>query len=423
MTIRMPGLRNLCLSLLLMVIVAAGVGSVLRARLGTAPRLDGLAPLMKARRFDEAEGRIRRFLRVHPESLQANLLMAQVALDRDDQKPQLALDHLARIKARDRGTRATVLLNEGKAYSALGQNDRAEGSWKEALRLEPRIPEAGWALLSLYYVQGRREEAHRLSLELHAIEPDPRDRVRLLLELVRQDARPITLERLIDRLEPIVQGRPEDLRSAIALGLALIRNSRVDEGLPILKRVVDRAAGDADAWDAWLLGLDEARQFDELAVALARLPSAMARDPRFERFRGILAQQRQDWPAAADAYLRAWRTDPSDAQVLYRLSRALRAAGRADQADSFDLKVRAAKEARDQILSLYEEAEADKTLGVAPHPALYHRLADLRERMGRNDEALAWHRLVLRDQLDEPTSRAAVARLQAMVDAATMSRR
>ena len=81
------------------------------------------------------------------------------------------------------------------------------------------------------------------------------------------------------------------------------------------------------------------------------------------------------------------------------------------------------KEARDQILPLYEEAEADKTLGVAPHPALYHRLADLRERMGRNDEALAWHRLVLRDQPDEPTSRAAVARLQAMVDAATVSRR
>ena len=158
MTIRMPGLRNLCLSLLLMAIVAAGVGSVLRARLGTAPRLDGLAPLIKARRFDEAEARLREFLRVHPGSLQANLLMAQVALDRDDQKPQLALDHLARIKARDRGTRAMVLLNEGKAYSALGQNDRAEAAWKEALRLEPRIPEAGWALLSLYYVQGRRED-------------------------------------------------------------------------------------------------------------------------------------------------------------------------------------------------------------------------------------------------------------------------
>jgi hypothetical protein len=34
---------------------------------------------------------------------------------------------------------------------------------------------------------------------------------------------------------------------------------------------------------------------------------------------------------------------------------------------------------------------------VAPHPELYHRLADLRERKGRPDEARAWHRLMLRN--------------------------
>ena len=54
------------------------------------------------------------------------------------------------------GDRAIVLLNEGKAFSALGWNDRAEVAWKNALALEPRVPEAGWNLLSLYYVQGRR---------------------------------------------------------------------------------------------------------------------------------------------------------------------------------------------------------------------------------------------------------------------------
>ena len=423
MRIGVPGLRNLCLCLLLMVIVAAGVGSVLRARLGTAPRLDGLAPLIKARRFDEAEARIREFLRVHPGSLQANLLMAQVALDRDDQKPRLALDHLARIKARDRGTRATVLLNEGKAYSALGHNDRAEGSWKEALRLEPRIPEAGWALLSLYYVEGRREEAHRLGLELHAIEPDPRDRVQLLLELVRQDAQPIGPDSRIRTLEPLVRSDPEDFHMAIALGLALIRNSRVDEGLSILRGLVRRHAGRPETCDALLQGLDEARRWEELAGVLDRLPAVMAGDPRFERHRAAVAQERRDWSTAADAYLRAWRYDPSDLQVLYRLSRMLRAAGRLEEAKAFDIKVRAAQEAKEQVLSLYEETDADKALGVAPRPALYHRLADLRERMGRDDEALAWHRLVLRDQPDEPTSHAAVSRLQAMVDAATVSRR
>jgi tetratricopeptide (TPR) repeat protein len=414
MRIGKPGPRALALAVGSIALVAAGAALVLRASLRAAPSLAGLDPLLAARRFDEAERRIRDYLRVHPESIQGHMLMAQVALERGDPKPRLALDHLARIHVRDRGTRAIVRLNEGKAYSALGRNDRAEAAWKEALRLEPRVPEAGWALLSLYYVQGRRAEAHRLGLALHAREPDPRDRVQLLLELVRQDARPLGPDSLIRTLEPLVRAHPEDLHMAIALGLALIRSSRADEGLSILRELIGRNADDPDAWGAWLLGLEEAREFDELALALAKLPASCGVDARFERYRGTVAQHRGDWAGATAAYLRAWRADPSDFPVLYRLSRALRAAGRRAEADSFDLKVRAAQGARERILGLYDEADAQKTLGVAPHPELYHRLADLREHMGRADEALAWHRLVLRDQPEDRTSREAVARLQAL---------
>ena len=94
----------------------------------------------------------------------------------------------------------------------------------------------------------------------------------------------------------------------------------------------------------------------------------------------------------------------------------LRAAGHRDkEAEAFDLKVRDAMSAREQALALYREANADKTLGVAPHPALYHRIADLRERMGRPDEALAWHRLVLGDQPGEPISQAAAVRLESVL--------
>ena len=60
----------------------------------------------------------------------------------------------------------------------------------------------------------------------------------------------------------------------------------------------------------------------------------------------------------------------------------------------------------------YEEARAVADLGVSPHPELYHRLADLRERMGRPDEARAWHRLILRDDPADPISRAALERLK-----------
>ena len=165
-------LRRVCLFVLCVTPMAAGAALVMASRRGPTPSLDGLQPLLAARRFDEVERRVSDFLRLDQGNPQANLLLAQVCLARDDQKPQLALEHLARIQVGNRGVKAMILLNQGKAYSSLGQNDRAESAWTEALQLEPLTPEAGWNLLGLYYVQGRRDEARRMGLALYAIEPD-----------------------------------------------------------------------------------------------------------------------------------------------------------------------------------------------------------------------------------------------------------
>jgi hypothetical protein len=60
---------------------------------------------------------------------------------------------------------------------------------------------------------------------------------------------------------------------------------------------------------------------------------------------------------------------------------------------------------------LYYEVLEIKTLGIEPHPELYQHLADIREKMGRFDEARAWHRLVLRDQPSNALSLSALERL------------
>src|SRR5262249_19005394 len=86
----------------------------------------------------------------------------------------------------------------------------------------------------------------------------------------------------------------------------------------------------------------------------------------------------------------ARRPDP---EVFNGLWQARRAAGRLQEAEQFGRKIQAARKARAQLRAVYDEANADKTLGIAPHPDLFHRLADLRELMGREDEALAWHSL------------------------------
>jgi hypothetical protein len=70
------------------------------------------------------------------------------------------------------------------------------------------------------------------------------------------------------------------------------------------------------------------------------------------------------------------------------------------------------EEAFKQMREVRDDAVAVPTLGVSPHPELYHRLADLRERMGRADEARAWHRLILRDDPTDAISLAALDRLK-----------
>src|SRR5262249_17433930 len=91
--------------------------------------------------------------------------------------------------------------------------------------------------------------------------------------------------------------------------------------------------------------------------------------------------------------------------------RALRQIRAAAEAEPLDRGYQAYQAALRDVRPLYEEANAIKTVGVEPHPDLYRRLADLRERMGLRDEARAWHRLALDEQPDDPGRRAGFGRL------------
>ena len=265
----------------------------------------------------------------------------------------------------------------GPGPASLAALEEAEAAWLEALRISPTAPEAGWYLLELYYIQGRQEEARRLALRLYEVEPDPHDRVRLLLELLRPDARPPAPGSIAMLLEPVVRQNSHDLHSAIALGLAMVRNGELDRGLDLLRPTVERHPENPVAWEAWLTGLDDGGRIDELGAALDRIPPALAADPRFARFRGRVAQERHDWRAAAGEYRRGLRHDPHDAKLRYRLALALRGVGASAEAEPLERDHRAYQAALIEARPLYEEANAIKTLGVEPHPDLCRRLADI----------------------------------------------
>lgn len=353
--------------------------------------------LTASRRFESAEVLLTDYLKRVPDDPDANYLLGQLLLERPapagdalERDAERALTHLKKASTPDPARQALVRMYQGKAAKRLDRWAACEAAMNEALRLDPTVPEAAWLLLDLYYLEGRSGDAARLALKMFRVEPDPHDRAQYLLELVRQDAQPPDGASIVEQLEPVVRAEPEAIEPAIALGLGHIRNSHADEGLELLKRLQLRFRTEPRAWEALMAGHDLAGQPEAVAALLDVLPGAMGDDRRFERHRGRVAQWKNDWPAAVKAYRRALAVDPHDAGLLFRLSRALRLTDQPEEAGRLAAQYEQYVAAQKQVLSLYNEANAVPTLGVEPHPDLCHRLADLRRRMLRPEEAAAW---------------------------------
>jgi tetratricopeptide (TPR) repeat protein len=387
------------------------------ALLNPTPELDrdAVLALASAGKPQEAGALVESHLRIRPDDRPAHYLAAQVALDHPEPTradAEGALAHLDQVRPEGRKASALVAMYRGKAQFALARFDEAEASWIKALILDPTVPEAAWGLLGMYYLQLRPEEARRLGLAQHAVEPDPRDRVKFLLEIFRQEYQRIAPNAVVRYFEPKVKDNPRDLHATVALGRGLVLDSRIDEGLVLLRTAVESHLDDPLAWDALLTGLDEGgAPAEALSEALGRLPAGLARQDRFLKHRARVAQERGDWKEAVRLYRLARESDPGDPKLRYRLARALRLAGETAEADRVDREYEAYQAALAEQKALFDEAEADKSLGARPRPELYRRLADLRERMGHPDEAAAWYRLALRADPDDPRSAAALKRL------------
>ena len=417
---------------LISVIAMLGIWRTLKK----APSLDAIRFLAREQRYHQAQILLDRYLQLHSENKRAHLLMAELTTEATNSHPQVALHHLDGITLDNPKQAALARLFEGKAYYHLGEYDRAEKCWREALRLDAIVPEAGWALVDLLDKEGRLEEAHQLGMKLHEIETDPVDRVRILLEMSRLDIETPDPLSQVELFEPLVKAHPEHVPLNLMLALALVRVNRTEEGIRLLQCTLQCHPISPDAWDAWLSGLHLASESDRLAQEFTHLPKEIASEPRFAKHQGIIAQIARDWPLAIRAYNRAFSFQPYNWAVCYRLRFVLHQAGDTTEAERinriYETYKLAYNEMRGSYYERFESREASsfrgddfnqqrgayyetlsiKSLGVLPHPELYQRLAQLREKMGRIDEALAWHRLVLRDSADNVVSLAALERLK-----------
>jgi tetratricopeptide (TPR) repeat protein len=392
-------------------LIGAG-GLIIWHRYESPPRLVDIRALGRGHQFEQAQELLERYLRTFPEDNRARMLMAQICMDRRKPQPAIALHYLERVQTSSRQEAALLQFSEGRAHYQLKRYDLSEACWKEALALDPVVPEAGWALLDLLDLEGRVEEAHQLAMRLYETEPDPRDRVRLLLEMIRLDVEKVAPGSVVQVFESAWKAHPESLNLALVLGSALIHDSQPAKGIEVLQDGLRRNPDSAEAWDGWLSGLDDGHEPELLRQEFERLPGKFKANPRFAKYEGIVAQDLHDWPRAVAAYRHAYEFERYNGVVLYRLRMVLRAVGQTAEVNRIESLLTEYQTAFKELRPVYLEVKKIKTLGLRPHTDIYQRLADLREKMGRFDESRAWHHLVLEFAPTNLLSLAALERLK-----------
>ena len=166
------------------------------------------------------------------------------------------------------------LVNASVVYSQLGQNDRAEQSLRQALRLEPTNPAANLNLGMLLGELGRIAEAEQAFRT--ALQADPQSAAaayNLGVILSQRDvSQAIELCRTADRL------RPDEPKYAFAVASYLQQDGQIDQAIQELRQLQQRHPGFAYAYG--LLGsllvdrgrTAEAVQVYQQAAANSQLP-------------------------------------------------------------------------------------------------------------------------------------------------------
>ena len=406
--------------------LAVGLIAALAAwwMLAPTPALGPGLSLAESGRYAQAEPKLAAYLAYDPSNARAGLAMANVLMNLEPPKVAEAIERLDAIRAANPSQAAHALMIRGKAHRALDQPGKAESEWREALRRDPMVAEAGMLLLELYYTEGRNDEQHQLALRLHRSEPDPIDRVRLLLEAMRPDAEPLAAAGVIALFRPVVKEHPDDLYPALAYYRALAKDGTgIDEALTGLRRLTEAHPDDLACWDGLLYAMAPV-DLDNLESTIAKLPPEIASSRKLARYRGQLAESKRDFAAAIAQYNLALTEAPADREILHRLGEVLKLAGRETESQAVkrrETEVEAARvelrgikgrEPQEGRLGVFEEATSLPNLGRTPAAPIYQKLASIRERMGHPDEALAWHKLALRDAPEDAESRAAVDRLE-----------
>ena len=263
--------------------------------------------------------------------------------------------------------------NLGAALAALGRYQEAIGAYRAALAVAPGDGRIRYNLALAHYKSADLPRAAEELEALHAQEPADARATLLLADCRLQLGEPAAVEAL---LRPLAAAQPDDRAVTYMLGMALVRNGKVQEG----QRFVETLVWDGDSAEAQYLLGSAAFMAGDYPQAVERFSSALQKNPKLPSLRSYYGRAllfTGDADGAERAFRETLAESPNDYEANYFLGSVLSTRGRPKDARPFVEKAASLRpqsvEARDLLASLDSPGRTAAPEGpVSPlvgHPA------------------------------------------------------
>jgi tetratricopeptide (TPR) repeat protein len=342
--------------------------------------------------WDEAAAHLDRYLSWRPRDASAWMLRAEIAVGQ--KRIEHALAALDRVPT-DSSKSAIALERKGELLLSEHRGPEAERSLVTALDKNPRLVEAMLPLAQYYGILGRDRESLDLYWQAYKETGQATSRLAILKRIMSINSG-LDAGELVPALELFAAGSPRDVPTQIALGAALVEAGRVSDGLVILNAIPrgapERRRADIALANAYLQ-LSRVDEADELIRPLFETESP---DGAVWWIVGRIAEARQRWRQAADAFAIASAQPRTAAEAEYRLALALDQLGEPDAAREHRDRAVRLEQARRELQVAQTEFDEESRRGIPSRvvPVLV-RLGSLYEELGWPEASAAWCREAL----------------------------
>jgi tetratricopeptide (TPR) repeat protein len=294
---------------------------------------------------------------------------------------------------------ASTLLSESRVCLAQGLAAQAERSLHRAVAADPTEVESWLLLLKILRVEDRLLDALHFGWSA-LVQVAPTARVELLRELTLLALTDLKDDLARTLLQKWIDADPTDIDAQVALlrrieAEPLSEDPDRDVRLAVLSKLLAEHPDHVGVREALVTALADAGEQDRGRMFLDSWP-ADERDGRYWRLLGRWYLEHDQAPEQAIRALQAAIIDfPHDWRTHYRLARALKIVGRAEEAHH---EAEAVSRIREVVDPLFLEPKLEMSFAHLEQPAARQALADLCARAGLTRLAEAWRSI----ELDQP---------------------